>query len=248
VLEDSYAEFRLQVQNFAQVKQYPVFAELVHHVPEAKKINQMVGPAITGYIQQLDEVMPDILNNLGRRFIRFKNYRFEIINSHFDQLEKHQVAISFFSEPMIWHGTIDNYLLLSSAGQGNRRSFNKPAATATLFKYLLPNRIAMSLTLSPGKIFLDEQRGFSENEILQRYCTFNFDGFQREGKEPFGNLYTLNDEVLSAGSVSKQLALHNNYLLLIPVTGAITYTDNSRWLELEPGEAVMIPLIAGRRI
>jgi hypothetical protein len=103
----------------------------------------------------------------------------------------------------------------------------------------------MSLTLSPGKIFLDEQRGFSENEILQRYCTFNFDGFQREGKEPFGNLYTLNDEVLSAGSVSKQLALHNNYLLLIPVTGAITYTDNSRWLELEPGEAVMIPLIAG---
>jgi hypothetical protein len=117
VLEDSYAEFRLQVQNFAQVKQYPFFAELVHYVPEAKKINQMVGPAITGYIQQLDEVIPDILNNLGRRFIRFNNYRFEIINSHFDQPEKHQVAISFFSEPMIWHGTIDNYLLLSSAGQ-----------------------------------------------------------------------------------------------------------------------------------
>jgi len=103
----------------------------------------------------------------------------------------------------------------------------------------------MSLTLSPGKIFLDEQRGFTENEILQRYCSFNFDGFQRGDKEPFGSLYTLNDEVLSAGSVSKQQALHNNYLLLVPITGAMTYTDNSRWLELEPGEVVMIPLIAG---
>jgi hypothetical protein len=117
VLEDSYAEFRLQVQNFTQVKQYPSLAELVHEVPEAKKINQMVGPAITGYIQQLNEVVPDILNNLGRRFIKFKTYQFEIINSHFDHKEKHQVAISFFSEPMIWYGTIDNYLLLSSAGQ-----------------------------------------------------------------------------------------------------------------------------------
>jgi hypothetical protein len=117
VLEDSYAEFKLQVQNFAQVKQYPSFAELVYQVPEAKKINQMVGPALTGYIQQLNEVVPDILNNLGRRFIKFKTYRFEIINSHFDQPEKHQVAISFFSEPMIWYGTIDNYLLLAPVGQ-----------------------------------------------------------------------------------------------------------------------------------
>ncbi|MEO7211979.1 hypothetical protein [Mucilaginibacter sp.] len=117
VLEDSYAEFRLQVQNFAEAKQYPSFAELVHEVPGAQKINQMVGPAITGYIQQLNEVVPDILNNLGRRFIKFKNYQFEIINSHFDSREKHQVAISFFSEPMIWYGTIDNYLLLAPSGQ-----------------------------------------------------------------------------------------------------------------------------------
>jgi hypothetical protein len=103
----------------------------------------------------------------------------------------------------------------------------------------------MGLTLSPGKIFLADQRGFSENATQQCYSTFNFGDFNNGDKQPFGNLYTLNDEVLSAGSVSKQQALHNNYLLLVPITGAITYTDNSRWLELEPGEAVMIPLIAG---
>lgn len=103
----------------------------------------------------------------------------------------------------------------------------------------------MSLTLSPGKIFLDDQRGFTQNDIQQRYCTFNFGDFRREGKEPFCNLYTLNDEVLSAGSVSKQTALHNNYLLLVPITGSIIYTDNIRWLELEPGEALMVPMIEG---
>jgi predicted nucleic acid-binding protein len=103
----------------------------------------------------------------------------------------------------------------------------------------------MSLTLSPGKIYLDEQRGFTETEIQQRYCTFNFCDFQREGKEPFGNLYTLNDEVLPAGALSKQTAIHNNYLLLIPITGAVIYTDNTHWMELEPGEALMVALIAG---
>ena len=103
----------------------------------------------------------------------------------------------------------------------------------------------MSITLSPGKIFLADQRGFSEDATQQCYSTFNFGEFQNGVKQPFGTLCTLNDEVLSAGSVSIQQALHNNYLLLMPITGSVTYTDNSRWLELEPGEAAMIPLIAG---
>ncbi|OOQ58002.1 hypothetical protein [Mucilaginibacter pedocola] len=123
VFDDSYAEFRMQVQNFAEVKQYPAFGELVHYVPAARKLNQMVGPAITGYIQQLNEVVPDVLNNLGRRFLKFKHYQFEIINSHLNDRSKHQVAISFFSEPMVWHSTIDSYLLLAAAGQETEEVF-----------------------------------------------------------------------------------------------------------------------------
>ncbi|OOQ58001.1 pirin family protein [Mucilaginibacter pedocola] len=103
----------------------------------------------------------------------------------------------------------------------------------------------MRVTLSPAKIYLDDQRGFSENDICQRYCTFNHEDYEREGKEPFGNLYTLNDEVLAAGAVSKQTAVHSNYLLLVPITGSAIYIDNKHWMEVEPGEVLMVALIEG---
>lgn len=117
VFEDSYAEFRMQIQNYVQFRQYPDYGLLVHHVPQARQLNQQVTPAITGYIQQLESITPDILNNLGRRFLRFERFQFELINSHFEQKDRHQIGISFFSEPMVWHATVGNYLLLSSKAQ-----------------------------------------------------------------------------------------------------------------------------------
>jgi hypothetical protein len=117
VFDDSYTEYRMQAQNFAQARQYPLFTELLQHLPEARRIDQMVSPAITGYMQQLNGVMPDILNNLGRRFVKFKNYQFEVINSHLDDKGVHRVSLSFFSEPMLWYDTVDNYLLLANNEQ-----------------------------------------------------------------------------------------------------------------------------------
>lgn len=58
--------------------------------------------------------MPDILNNVGRRFLTFCKFQFELINSDINDRDKHQVAINFYSDPLIWHDTIDNYLLISA--------------------------------------------------------------------------------------------------------------------------------------
>jgi hypothetical protein len=79
----------------------------------------MVTPAVSGYVQQLGDMMPDILNVLGRRFLKFNTFQFEIINSDINDRDKHVVAVSFFSEPMIWHETVDNYLLVSPCNEGN---------------------------------------------------------------------------------------------------------------------------------
>ena len=38
-----------------------------------------------------------------------------MINSDIKNKAGHQVAINFFSEPLIWHDTIENYLLVSPA-------------------------------------------------------------------------------------------------------------------------------------
>jgi len=113
VFESSYTEFKMQVQLYNQQKKYNSFGELVQHVPGADKLHFLVSGAVVGYLQQLDGIIPDILNNLGKHFLKFTNYRFEIINSDIQNKAVHQVAINFFSEPLVWHDTINDQLLVS---------------------------------------------------------------------------------------------------------------------------------------
>jgi hypothetical protein len=85
----------------------------MRNVPNAQRITGLVTPSVTAYIQQLGSIMPDILNNIGRRFLTFNKFQLEIINSDINDKDKHQVAVNFYSEPLVWHDTIDSYLLLS---------------------------------------------------------------------------------------------------------------------------------------
>lgn len=113
VFESSYTEFLMQCQFYNQQKKYNSFGELLINVPGSEKLHFLVSAAVTGYILQLGNKIPDILNNLGKHFLEFKNYRFEIINSDINNKAVHTVAINFFSEPVIWLDTVNNSLLLS---------------------------------------------------------------------------------------------------------------------------------------
>jgi hypothetical protein len=115
VFESTYKEFLMQAQLYNQEKKYTTFSELLQNTLGAEKLHFLVSAAVTGYMQQLNGVVPGILNILGKHFLQFKNYRFEIINSDIKNKASHQVAINFFSEPMIWHDTINDYLLVSPA-------------------------------------------------------------------------------------------------------------------------------------
>jgi hypothetical protein len=115
VLADSYRELRLQAQLYNQGGQYRTFGELLHYVPGAEQLHFLVGSSIGGYVQQLKGLVPDIINNLGRHFLTFTRYQFELINSDLHDQRKHQVAVNFFSEPLHWHDTLATYLLVSDA-------------------------------------------------------------------------------------------------------------------------------------
>lgn len=114
VLEESYKELRLQAQYYNQQQQYRTYAELLQHVPGADKLPFLVSGAVVGYLRQLNDTIPDIVNNLGRYFLRFTEFQFEIINSNLLDPGRHQIAINFFSEPLVWHDTIGNYLLVGA--------------------------------------------------------------------------------------------------------------------------------------
>ncbi len=121
VFDDSYTEFLMQAQYFNQQKKHTSFAGLINNVPGAEKLHLLVSASVTGYLKQLNGLVPDILNNQGKLFLPFKNYMFEIIHSDILNKSKHQVAINFYTEPLVWHSTVGNLLLVSpySATQGN---------------------------------------------------------------------------------------------------------------------------------
>ncbi|QKG56153.1 hypothetical protein GKZ68_05540 [Hymenobacter sp. BRD128] len=133
VLDDSYRELRLQAQYFNQEKKYRTFGELVHYVPGADRLHGLVSGAIVGYLQQLGGVVPDVLDNLGRRFLRFGKFQFELINSDLLDPSKHQVAINFFTEALLWHDTVGPYLLASLEAAGDAPA---PVHTFRLQPYL----------------------------------------------------------------------------------------------------------------
>jgi hypothetical protein len=113
VFDASWNEFLLQAQFYNQDKKYTTFGELIANVPNAEKLHFLVSPAIVGYLKQLNGKVPDIHNTIGKLFLPFKGYKFEIINSDITNKQKHQVAVSFISEPLTWYDTISNQLLVS---------------------------------------------------------------------------------------------------------------------------------------
>lgn len=119
VYEDTYTEFLLQVQNYDREKKYSSYSQLIRYVPDAGKLSFLVSSACIGYLQQLNEKIPDIADIMGRQFLQFKSFHFEIINSDTQNKSVHQVAINFYSEALLWHHTVANYLLVSELTDEN---------------------------------------------------------------------------------------------------------------------------------
>lgn len=113
VWESTYAELQLQQQLYDQQGQYKRFADLLHHHPVAEKLHYLVSTAVTGYVKQLNGIVPDITDVLGKRVIPFSQYRFEIINSSSINKNEHSVAISFYSEPLQLQQVIGDHLVVS---------------------------------------------------------------------------------------------------------------------------------------
>lgn len=144
-------EFKMQAQNFSAGTPYTTYAQLLHHFPNAQKLTGMVTPSVTGYVQQLGGIIPEILNTLGRRFLKIRSFQFEIINSDINDRDKHVIAINFFSEPLVWHDTINNYLLVSPQNAVNQNDEEVLTELFQLQPYLNIHSVASPQPLSFGE-------------------------------------------------------------------------------------------------
>ena len=78
----------------------------------------------------------------------------------------------------------------------------------------------MSL-LTPGKLFLADQRGVLETAEFRRFSTFQFGTYVHAHKQPVGCLLALNEETLAGGHTVSLPVTDRVHLLILPITGSV---------------------------
>lgn len=100
-------------------------------------------------------------------------------------------------------------------------------------------------TQTQAQIYLSDQRGCSQLDFFRSYHGFNFGSYQAEGREPFGALQVLNDDVLMAGHrVCMQVERSTNVVIL-PLVGGLGYKSDAGKGFLEAGQVLILSLTSG---
>lgn len=137
VFEETYQEFFMQAQFFSQATPYLSFQELLDNVPGADRLHYLTSRMAMGYLQQLNQMMPDVVNVAGQQCVPFTQFKFEVLASHIQQKEAHKIAIYFYSDPITWIDTIGDQLLIACGDQ--RQALQAGAEVPTDLIALQPN-------------------------------------------------------------------------------------------------------------
>lgn len=78
-----------------------------------------------------------------------------------------------------------------------------------------------------AQIYLHSQRGIFQTAGFKRFCTFNFDTYQAESREAFGNLLVLNEEMLLPESSIEIKTTEKVRIVLLPLVGALEINDGT---------------------
>ncbi|POY35291.1 hypothetical protein C3K47_16030 [Solitalea longa] len=115
VFNDTYAELLMQVQVYNPQKLFNNWAELTTAVPKAaQNVPYKTAFSIGLYVKELTNVIPGLTDNLDQANIPFANYKFEIIDSHFENRQKHKVSITYLTATFTLLTSFGEYLVLST--------------------------------------------------------------------------------------------------------------------------------------
>ncbi len=117
VFDDTHLEFYMRAQHFDPEGNYKTLPALLTNVPNAHQIHGMVSTAAIGYLRQLNDIIPDVVNAYGKLCLPFKRFKFELVYSHIQNKAEHKVAIYFYSDLLTWIDTIGNQLLIAYGDQ-----------------------------------------------------------------------------------------------------------------------------------
>lgn len=102
------------------------------HLPTADELQYLVSTAAAGYLQQLNKMIPDVVNVAGQPCLPFHQFQFEIVQSHIQDKRQHQAMIHFHSEPLLWIDSLDHYLIFADGSQSEKYTSGQEIETDTL--------------------------------------------------------------------------------------------------------------------
>lgn len=113
VFDASHLEFYMQAQRVDTAGKYETFRQLADQLQAGEQLQYLTSTAVIGYIRQLNDLVPDIPNAHGKLCLPFRNFRFEIIDSHIQEKKQHRIAIVFYSDPLTWIDMVSNQYLIA---------------------------------------------------------------------------------------------------------------------------------------
>ena len=137
VFDETYQEFFMQAQSYNPENKYQTFAELLANVPNADQLHYLTSRVALGYLRQLNQTIPEVVNAFGNLCLPFTQFKFELLASHVQQKEAHKIAIFFYSDPLTWLDTVGNQLLVAYGDQ--RATLQEGNEVSTDLIMLQPN-------------------------------------------------------------------------------------------------------------
>ncbi len=117
VFDDAWQEFFMQAQSFNPDGRYQYVWELFANVPNADKLHYLTSRAVMGYLQQLNDRIPDITNAQQQASLPFTQFKFEILAAQLAQKDTFRIAIFFYSDVLTWIDTLGDRLLIAHGDQ-----------------------------------------------------------------------------------------------------------------------------------
>lgn len=123
VFLNTHREFFMQAQQFDLAGDHQTFSEILSANPKAEAIHYLVSTSVAGYLKELGGLIPDVYSEGRKLCLRFKKYRFEVLQSHKLNTAMHRVMITFYSEGFLCLGVIGDRMVLTE--MENHKSYRK---------------------------------------------------------------------------------------------------------------------------
>lgn len=113
IFHASYQEFLLKSQAYNPNGKFKTFTKMKANDGRANSLHYKLSFAVLHFIAQLNHKMPQVKDNLGSK-IQFDTARFELIESHIEDISLHKVAINYETSELTLVETMGEYLLLTN--------------------------------------------------------------------------------------------------------------------------------------